>query len=285
MPRPVLPDVTLCCIDCAQPTLALAALRRSQVQAGFGATLLLTDAALVAEDIEVRPIARLSDRGAYSAFVLKQVRAHVATPHVLLVQWDGWVIDGARWEAGFREYDYVGAPWSWQPAGRQVGNGGFSLRSRRLLDALADDAFAPGDPEDALICRTWRPALEARGIRFADPATARRFSVEIESLAPRHDGGPSFGFHGLQHLWRAVPPAELPGLLAEIPAERLSGDGAVMLVAALIARDRWAEARAVLLAMERALGEAAATGRLDVLGDGAGLRARIHARGKPSLPR
>lgn len=280
----VLRDVTLCCIDCAQPTLALAALRRSQAQAGFGATLLLTDAALAADGIEVRPIARLSDRGAYSAFVLKQLRAYVATPHVLLVQWDGWVIDGARWEAGFLGYDYVGAPWSWQSPGRQVGNGGFSLRSRRLLDVLAEDAFVPGDPEDALICRTWRPALEARGIRFADPVMARRFSVEVESLAVAHDGGPSFGFHGLQHLWRAVPPAELAGLLAEMPADRLAGDGAVMLVAALVARGRWAEARDVLLAMERALGAAAAAARLDVLGDGAGLRARIHARGKPSAP-
>ncbi len=281
----VLPDVTLCCIDCAQPTLALAALRRSQAQAGFGATLLLTDAALAADGIEVRPIARLPDRGAYSAFVLKQLRAHIATRHVLLVQWDGWVIDGARWEAEFVGFDYVGAPWSWYPPGRQVGNGGFSLRSRRLLDALADDAFAPGDPEDALICRAWRPALEVRGIRFADPATARRFSVEIESLAPKYDGGPSFGFHGLQHLWRAVPPSELPGLLAEMPAERLSGDGAVTLVAALTARGRWAEAREVLLAMERALGGAAATVRLNVLGDGSGLRTLIHARGKPSVPR
>jgi hypothetical protein len=58
----------------------------------------------------------------------------------------------------------------------------------------------------------------------------------------------------------------------------------VMLVAALVARGRWAEARDVLLAMERALGAAAAAARLDVLGDGAGLRARIHARGSQSVP-
>lgn len=209
--------------------------------------------------------------------MLKQLRTHITTPHVLLLQCDGWVIDGTRWEAGFLGCDYIGAPWSWQAPGRQVGNGRFSLRSRRLLDALADDAFVPGDPEDALICRSWRPALEARGIRFADPVLARRFSVEVESLAASHDGGPSFGFHGLQHVWRAVPPVELPGLLAQLPADRLAGDGAVMLLAALAARGCWGEARDVLLAMERALGEAAATARLDVLGDGSGLRTRIHA--------
>ncbi len=271
-----LPDVTLCCIDCATPRLALRAMRLSLDQCAFGVAILLTDAGLSDPRIETRRIAAIADKTAYSAFVLKQLLAHIATDFVLLVQWDGYVIDGTRWESGFLGFDYIGAPWSWRPVGQQVGNGGFSLRSRRLLELLAAPEVPVGHPEDALICRAWRPALEARGIRFADPVTARRFAVEIEPVAQA--GGPSFGFHGLHHLWRSLPADALPGLLADLPADWLRGDGAGFLVAAYAARRRWAEARLVLDAMERQQGEAMTVRRLGVTpADGAALRARIIA--------
>jgi len=275
-----LADVTLCCVDCATPRLALRALHASLDQCAFASALLLTDAPIADARVVVRRIAPIDGKQAYSAFVLKGLLDHVATSHVLLVQWDGYVIDGARWEAGFRDFDYIGAPWTWRPAGQQVGNGGFSLRSRRLLEALADPAFPPGHPEDALICRIWRPALEASGMRFAGPATARRFSVEMEPVAPARDGGPCFGFHGLHHLWRSLHEADLPELVAQLPAGWLRGDGADFLIAAYVARQRWREALVVLLAVEAEVGAAAAARRLAQMGgDGAALRAAIHARG------
>jgi hypothetical protein len=57
------------------------------------------------------------------------------------------------------------------------GNGGFSLRSRRLLQALQDPRIALSVVEDETICRTFRPLLERDyGIRFAGEA---RRSVRI----------------------------------------------------------------------------------------------------------
>lgn len=265
---PDLRDVTLCCIDCAQPALALRALGLSASQARFGSVLLLSDAAVVVPGVEVRSIGRLADGAAYSHFVLKRLVEHVATPFVLLVQWDGWVLDGARWEVGFRDFDYIGAPWPWQPAWGQVGNGGFSLRSRRLLDMLAEERFVAGHPEDEMIGGVWRPALEPRGIRFADVGTARRFAVERD-----RDAAPRFGFHGVFNFWRAVPAGELESLLDAVPSHGLLPDHGRQLMMAYLARGRAAEAAIVLRRLEALAGPAAVAAQLARyrLADGAAL--------------
>ena len=131
-----LPDVTLCCVDTANHALALRALARSRDQISFARTVLVSDRPLdaaVAQSIEIALIPPLASRDAYSDFVLKSLLPHVATSHVLLVQWDGYVINPAAWDPAFLECDYIGAKWFWHEDGMRVGNGGFSLRSRRLL--------------------------------------------------------------------------------------------------------------------------------------------------------
>ena len=110
--------------------------------------------------IEVRAIAPLASREAYSRFVLKSLLEHVETPHVLLIQWDGYVVNPAAFEPAFLECDYIGAKWFWFNDGMRVGNGGFSLRSRKLLAALQDARIQLGDAEDTTIARTFRPLLE-----------------------------------------------------------------------------------------------------------------------------
>jgi len=60
----------------------------------------------------------------------------------LLVQPDGFVINPDKWDNQFFEYDYIGAPWEQVPHSyldpwgkpHRVGNGGFSFRSKKLLD-------------------------------------------------------------------------------------------------------------------------------------------------------
>ena len=61
----------------------------------------------------------------------------------------------------------------------RVGNGGFSLRSRRLLLALQDPRIELVEAEDTTICRTFRPLLEREhGIRFGSEALADKFAFE-----------------------------------------------------------------------------------------------------------
>ena len=207
-----LPEVTLCCVDTANHALALRALARSQEGVQFARALLLTDRlppdVPVPSGIEVVPVAPIGSRDAYSDFVLKSLLPHVATNHVLLVQWDGYVINPAAWDTAFLDCDYIGAKWFWYDDGMRVGNGGFSLRSRRLLEALQDSRIERIDVEDTTIGRAFRPLLEREyGIRFATEAIADRFSFEAA-----YPIGKPFGFHGLFNFCRTVPPDEIAAL-------------------------------------------------------------------------
>lgn len=164
----------------------------------FGDVLLLThlDSAqlgLTANNgIRVRQVERITSAAAYSHLLLAELVDHITTSHCLVVQWDGHVIDPARWRADFLDYDYIGARWPQFDDGHEVGNGGFSLRSKRLLEACRATEFEAHHPEDLAICRTNRRMLEARGMRFAPRELADTFSAERAS-----DPALSFGYHGV----------------------------------------------------------------------------------------
>jgi len=193
-------QVTLCAVDCINPVLAIRALQNFRRHCLFGETLLLTDWHIEC-DARVALIAPIRSKQEYSQFILKELGQYIATPWVPLVQWDGYVVGPSAWTDEFLAYDYIGARWPFYTDGMAVGNGGFSLRSKRLLNALSSDsAFTPDATtgEDELIGRAFRPALETNyGIRFAPEDVADRFSVEI---APTP--GPTFGFLGLFNMHR-----------------------------------------------------------------------------------
>ena len=204
-----LPGVTLACVDTLNHALALRALDRSRRDLHFARTLLLTDRVPgnvdVPAGIELAKIAPLASRDDYSRFVLKSLAHHVDTPHMLLIQWDGYVVNPAAFEPSFLECDYIGAKWFWFDDGMRVGNGGFSLRSRKLLTALQDPRIDLVGAEDITIGRAFRPLLEREhGIRYASEALADRFAFEAA-----YPAGLPFGFHGLYNFCRVVPPAEL----------------------------------------------------------------------------
>lgn len=195
--RPSLPTVTLCAASSVNIDATVAALRASMEQADFAETILFTDAALgPGAGIRIVPISRLASGRDYSAFMLTGLAEHVRTDHCLVVQWDGFVIDGGRWDPAFLAFDYIGSPWPQFRDGHDVGNGGFSLRSRRLLEACRSSGFVSSHPEDVAIARMNRAYLEREHeIRFADRATAERFA--FERTAP---SGPTFGFHGVFNM-------------------------------------------------------------------------------------
>lgn len=212
-----LKTVTLACVDTVNHSLALRALDRSRRGMRFARTLFLTDAipegAEVPPGVECEPIARLQSRDDYSRFVLKSLLRYVETPHVLLTQWDGYVVNPEAFDPAFLECDYIGAKWYWFDDGMRVGNGGFSLRSRKLLEALQDPRIEVTDAEDIMIGRAFRPMLERDyGIRYANEALADRFAFEAA-----YPAGMPFGFHGLYNFCRVVPPAELAELADRFP--------------------------------------------------------------------
>lgn len=142
--------------------------------------------------IRVIAIAKIQSSEAYSRFMLENLADHFTTSHCLVVQWDGHVIDARRWQNEFLDYDYIGASWPQFDDGHNVGNGGFSLRSRRLMEACQTPEFDSHHPEDVAICRTNRDMLENNGMRFAPLTLANQFSAERSS-----DPGLTFGYHGV----------------------------------------------------------------------------------------
>ncbi len=213
-------DVAAYAVTSVLPELTAYAARRC-LQAGFAEVAVLTDVEL---DVPTHRIAPLRDIRDYNRFLTQDLVSHVTTPFVLIFQWDGFVIDPGLWRDEFLDYDYIGAPWgeSAVPPGQRVGNGGFSIRSRRLLEALQDPSldYDPSKAEDQLICHRLRPALEARhGIRFAPLELAERFSFEREPPP-----GPTLGFHGHFNLPQAMPEEDLYWALDHIP-ERLWTSG------------------------------------------------------------
>jgi hypothetical protein len=202
---PSLDRVTLCCIDCVNHDLALAALDQCVQKCRFARALFVTDRAISHDGVETIRIPTLDSRDAYSHFVIKELGRYVDTDFVLLIQWDGYVLNAQAWSEEFLAYDYIGAKWPWHRDGHTVGNGGFSLRSKRLLHALRDPHIVALPLEDEAICRTYRSYLEAQhGIRFAPESVADRFSFEATSFA-----SVPFGFHGLFNFWMIFQKADL----------------------------------------------------------------------------
>ena len=295
-----LPGVTLCCVDTANHALALEALERSRVGVRFARTLFLTSGfpsdRSPPPDIEIVVIAPIAGREAYSQFVLKGLLPHVATPHVLLVQWDGFVVNPDAWEQSFLDCDYIGARWFWHNDHMRVGNGGFSLRSQRLLAALQDSRIVLRGPEDETIGRAFRPLLETEyGIRFASDAQADRFAFEAA-----HPIGKPFGFHGLFNFCRVMSADDIARLAAgfsdaitrSLQAKSLLRNcvalGQWSAVAALARRMLQAEpgdaaARATLGHAEEAIARGPVVGRNEPCPCGSGKRYK-HCHGAPGAP-
>ena len=239
-----LPELTICAVDCINPVLALRALDISMQQCRFGDAVFLSDSAEQYElpGCRMVSIPRIQSRAEYSHLMLKELGRHFATTHVLVIQWDGYVINGEAWRPEFLHYDYIGAPWAFHADDHRIGNGGFSLRSRRLLDALQDPQVADLDPEDDAIGRRYRDLLESRyAIRFPNEDLARAFS--FESVPPV---GPPFGFHGLMNMWMVLPADQLAEFVATLAPSSVKGPPMLRLGENYLQLKRADEARLVL---------------------------------------
>ncbi|NTV02700.1 MAG: hypothetical protein HGB04_07960 [Chlorobiaceae bacterium] len=210
-----LPDVTLCCVDTKTPGLGFAALLRSANEIDFGEILFITSDEYVIPEHRLRNLrvvrGNIPSIAEYSTFMIKKLRDLITTQYCLIVQWDGFVIHAESWNDRFLAYDYIGAPWQTRE-GLVVGNGGFSFRSSKLLDALASDRIVPHHPEDDCICITNRKQLENEwGISFAPADIAGQFSFEFT----RHER--QFGFHGLSNFPDVLRREELARFVDNMP--------------------------------------------------------------------
>lgn len=233
-----LSQVSLLCLDTREPDAAVRVMQHCLAEISFGEVMLITHAGYQSPDprIQVRHIAPLTSIEAYSHFMVKELGQYFSCPHVLVVQWDGYIVHPVAWTDDFLAYDYIGAPWS--DRAHAVGNGGFSLRSRKLVDALADPQINQLHPEDYAICDLYHDLLvEQHGIRFAPVALASQFSCEM--IAPT---GTTFGFHGIGTLHWVARGQLLQTLLAYMPPRARLSQPARTLIKSLIESGRGREA-------------------------------------------
>lgn len=242
-----LPDVTLCCVDTRSVPQAFYALRQCMAHARFGRVLFLGPEpdrryGEPPEGIDWVTIPALNGIQDYNRIVLKDLAAHIHTSHLLIVQWDGFITHPELWRADFLSVDYIGPPWYHGGHPGMVGNGGFSLRSKRLLDTLASlENLDTTEPEDMVICVARRAELEREhSIRFAPLEMAQDFGCEYGTYRP------SFGFHGMHNFAHVMDEPALSAWLAQAPPEILVHKHARKLIKALMGTGRTAEAEALI---------------------------------------
>lgn len=210
----------------------------------------------------------------YSWFMMFALWKFIDTEFALVVQEDGWILDIGNWSDEFLNYDYLGAPihlarvdmpegimwmreFSWcehlskpDRIVRPVLNGGFSLRSRRMLRALIDHPqirveIPPPDVvevepirmewfhkplnEDVQLSAALRPQLEAAGLKFAPLDLCLQFAVE--DTGPLHTGLNAkhlFGMHGWWRRLAGIDPLTVRYGIARQLADQSDGERTII---------------------------------------------------------
>jgi len=137
----------------------------------------------------------------YSVFMMHCLHSYIKTQYCLIVQDDGWVLNGKNFTEDYYQYDYIGAPshcafgdghlylkFAWTQATEPVSvvqNGGFSLRSKRFLEACNKHGIVHmnsndihGWNEDAQLSVILKPVLESYGYKYCPMDIAKQFSIE-----------------------------------------------------------------------------------------------------------
>jgi|688.fasta_scaffold06238_26 hypothetical protein len=159
--------------------------------------ILYTSRELYHKDIDYYKINELKSLNEYSKFCIKFGNIWPDDAYALFCQHDGYPININCWDDRFLDYDYIGSPWGTdRPDYKRVGNGGFSLRSAKLLK-IVSNIIPPYDwPEDLMICDIFGDVLQNEyGIKFAPIDLAIKFSYEVDIPERTTKLNESFGFH------------------------------------------------------------------------------------------
>jgi hypothetical protein len=193
-------DVTIVAVTSIDPAGAIKALESSMNDIDFHQAVLITKKEL--ENINPGITVKICDKDDlqskdpkntddYSKFMAYKLWKYIESEYALIVHNDAYVVRPEEWKNEFLYFDYIGAPWPknthFTKTGKEVrvGNGGFSLRSRKLLHILNDlklpftDSDTGYHHEDGILCVYYREELEKAGIKFAPVEVATRFSGEV----------------------------------------------------------------------------------------------------------
>ncbi len=204
-----LKDTTLICVDCRDLTRMVPVMQRCEELVDFGAVKLLTH--LETDYPNKVECPNISSHVMYSIFMLKEIYKYVDTKFMLVVQSDGFIINPDSWDNKWKQYDYIGPLFNqWDI----VGNGGFSFRSRALMEFMSKlfpfwnitesdaDRLQSGMScyEDGAISMNYRELINVNGFKIAPPEIGGRFATGGNKTDAYFHEYP-FGFHG---CWRTI---------------------------------------------------------------------------------
>jgi hypothetical protein len=203
-----LPDVTLLAISSIEIPTTIQALQMSAEKLNFAEIKLISHEKpeSLPKEIKYEYCPKITSSGDFDIYAFEELGKHIETSHMLMIQYHGFVIRPWLWDNEWLKYDFIGAPWYEAPefislsTGEmvRVGNGGFSLRSKKLLDmpkklgihTISDRGYTN---DDGLINSYYRKLFLENGIVYPDVHVAAVFSHEND--VPENKGIPTFGFH------------------------------------------------------------------------------------------
>ena len=135
---------------------------------------------------------KIKNLQSYNLWVTKKLKDDIKTDFCLIIQWDGFPINPSKWNEKWLDFDYIGAPWINHPYPdtNKIGNGGFSLRSKKYLDYTSKINYSGIVPEDVFFCSTNRISE----CKYATYDYAKNFSIEDGKYTNQ------FGFHGIKTI-------------------------------------------------------------------------------------
>lgn len=160
------------------------------------------------EGIDIINIEKMSYED-WNKFMLFEADKHFTTSHYLFIDTDGFVINPNLWNDSFLEYDYIGASWDYhthitnspvvddvvkqkgKAVTNLVGNGGFTMRSKKLTSLIPKCTDTRYTPEDVFLCINNYEFFKEQGVKYAPIELANLFSQD-----PLVNKNNTFGFHG-----------------------------------------------------------------------------------------
>lgn len=207
-----LPDVTAVAVDCTDRIRdTLSALKKSAEHINFGEIVLLSNrkpylTKELPDFYTYKHIKKIENINQYSEFMFKELYKYIDTDFALTIQDHAYVLHPDVWDNEWLTYDYLGGLWLYKKdayianTGEHVrnGNGGFSLRSKKLMELPSVMGWGMREEqgfknEDGQINCYWRKEMLGQGIRYAPTEASARFSYE--NLMSENYGIKPFGFH------------------------------------------------------------------------------------------
>lgn len=222
-----LPNVTLIAVSSVKIYETVKALEYSMRGINFGEVVLVTHEKPkhLPKEITYKHCEPITNIDMFNHMMVYDLAEYVDTDYMLLVHYDGFVVNPESWKDEFLDYDYIGSPWPMPTPDHKsyydaqgnvvrVGNS-VSLRSKRLLEYpkahnLEWRRTPDGDyNEDIFLCAMSKCQMEEDGLKFAPIEVARYFGRE--HTMPETTGMTPFVFHKWWDENASYPKFTAPG--------------------------------------------------------------------------